>query len=219
MEIDAWPIGAHVPSRQNSPGGHSTCRTTQAPVTHRVLQQGSPLVCTQSASAVQPPVPPAVQHSPLPQQVVPAMQATMKNVQNPSWQIPPVQGSASPSWQSASWVQVICATLVCAAADLPLPIPVPAMTPTPIRRNVRRRSVVVAQSRAMRSNTCPSTLTFLPVAPSSLSATPEPSMSFFLLTRSCRKRRRCDGIGPKVQSTQQLRIERHDDRRDTHQNG
>src|SRR5918993_6083050 len=122
MEIGTWPIGAHVPSRQSSPAGHSTCRTKQAPATHRVPQQGSSLVCSQSASAAQPPVPPAVQHSPLPQQVVPAIQETMKNVQNPSWQSPPVQGSASPSWQSASWVQVICATLVCPAADLPRPI-------------------------------------------------------------------------------------------------
>jgi hypothetical protein len=48
------------------------------------LQQGSLLVCTQSASAVQPPLPPTGQHSPLPQQIVPGMQETMKKVQNPS---------------------------------------------------------------------------------------------------------------------------------------
>jgi hypothetical protein len=122
------------------------------------LQQGSLLVCTQSVSAVQLPVAPTGQHSPLPQQIVPGMQETMKNVQNPSWQVAPVQASASPSRQSASWVQVICAKLVCAAAVVLLwPSQEPAMTPAPIRRSARRRSVLVPQSRAMRSKDCSST--------------------------------------------------------------
>jgi hypothetical protein len=171
-----WPIGAHVPSRQNSPGGQLTRCERQVPFAHVALQQGSALVCSQSASPVQPPTPPAAQHSPLPQQVVPVMQETMKKVQNPSWQSPPVQGSASPSWQSASWVQGIC----CPATDVPRPSQEVAMTPAPIRRNVRRRSVVVAQSRAMRSNTYPSTVTLLGEAPSSLSATLEPTTPFSL---------------------------------------
>jgi hypothetical protein len=180
MEIGTWPIGPHVPLRQNSPGGQLTRCERQVPFAHVALQQGSALVCSQSASAVQPPAPPAAQHSPLPQQVVPMMQETMKKVQNPSWQIPPVQGSASPSWQSASWVHGIC----CPVADLPRLSQEVAMTPAPIRRSIRRRSVVVAQSRAMRSNGCPFTMTLLRVARSSPSATPEPSMSFSLLTRS-----------------------------------
>jgi hypothetical protein len=61
------------------------------------------------------------------------MQETIKKVQNPSWQMPPVQESASPSWQSASWVQVDCAALDCAAAVLlPRFSQEPAMTPVPI---------------------------------------------------------------------------------------
>jgi len=81
------------------------------------LWQGLILVSPQSSSAVQLPAPPTGQHSPLPQQIVPGMQETMKNVQNPSLHAAPVQASASPSWQSASWVQVICAALVCAAHE------------------------------------------------------------------------------------------------------
>ena len=163
-EIGAGPIGAHEPKRQDSPGGQGTRRGRQAPCTHVALWQGSLLVCPQSASEVQPADPPTGQHSPLPQHMVPGMQLTMKKVQNPSTHAAPVQGSASPSRQSASWVQVICSTLVCAAEVLLRFSQEPAMTPAPIRRNARRRSVLVPQSRAMRSNACPPTLT-LPAQP------------------------------------------------------
>jgi hypothetical protein len=156
-------------------------KVTQPPLSQRTPSHGSPLVGEQSVSARHPPGSPAGQHSPLPQQMVPGMQLTMKKVHDPSTQAAPVQESESPSAQSASCMQVVCAVLVCATVVLPRPSQELARTPLPIRRSARRRSVPVPQIRAIRSNPGPSTSTLLCVARPSLSATRDPSGLFRLI--------------------------------------
>jgi len=132
-----------------------TRKGTHWPSSHRSPSHGSSLAGEQSASARQPLGSPAGQHSPLPQQVVPGMQLTMKKVQKPSTHAAPVHGSASPSLQSASWAHVICSAVVCAAIVLPRLSQEPVITPAPIRRRTPRRSVGFDQIRAMRSNAFP----------------------------------------------------------------